>query len=366
MITIADQFPTSERGSASFELESRVDDEKMSVQYVTVTDGYEDVNKGRRHMIQSTMEGFENYLINHPEANMESEENKARDWFNKMPALRAWKQMMPSAMALYPLQRPEEKRLPNGASVDVFSRQLFRHSLDAIGIRTRAKIMETLMLEHVEASDEDEVKWVSLACGAAVPVLDAMQTINSNLPDKDIHITLVDINPEALDFAEGLAQRQGLVEGQDFTREESNLIRDMILTDDFVKRHGEESFDAVDMLGIFEYFDEKRSAAMLANAYKLLKPGGKLIIGNMLTTHPNIEFNQRAIGWPGIKPRSIDEVNEIINSAGITSENCEGFVPQDGVYLVVSIEKPAVEPVTVLPVTRAIGSSAIRQPQRIS
>lgn len=359
MNTVAD-IPSYERGSAVLEAKAEQEDQLISVQYVEVTDGYENKNKGRRHMVQATMNGFESYLVNHPDANVDSPENKARDWFNKMATMRSWKDMMPSAMALYPLQRPEERQLPNGAPIDAFSRQVFRHSIDAIGIRTRAKIMEGLMVEHVNGSDDENIKWVSLACGAAVPVLDALQAIDETSPEKDVHLTLVDINPEALDFAETLADHQGLTKDKDYSIEEANLIREMIISDEFVRRHGEESYDAVDMLGIFEYFDEKRSAAMLKNAYRLLKPGGKLIIGNMLTTHPNIQFNQRAIGWPGIKPRSIEEISAIISNADIDTAQAEGYVPQDGVYVVVAIEKPKLEVVSTLTRDHIIGATALR------
>jgi cyclopropane fatty-acyl-phospholipid synthase-like methyltransferase len=217
--------------------------------------------------------------------------------------------------------------------------------------------MTNLTVEHFKDSDEADIKWVSLACGAAVPVLDAVDGLRQTDNSKNVHLTLVDYDPEALNFAEYLAGKQGLEADADYSIESANLIRELIVSDAFVQRHGAESYDMVDMLGIFEYFDKEMSAKMLHNAFALVKEGGQLVLGNMLVTHDNLQLNQRAIGWPSIKPRSFEEIAEIIELAGIPVEQSEAYVPKDGVYAVVSIEKSAPAP---RPFPSRIAETALR------
>lgn len=321
------------------------------IEYLTTEDEYAD--HPERLVIQEEMLRFEQELRDHPEITIDSEDNHARNFlFGSSETMRSWATLMPNATALYPLQRPDETHLPNGVEIDDMARLVFRHSTDAIGIRSRAEVMKQKVQEHFTERRDTPKRWVSLACGAAVPVLDTLKDVDQSY---EPHLTLVDYDREALSFATELATAQGLSSEQ-YSIEETNLIKEMVLTDRYVQRHGEKSFDMVDMLGIFEYFDHKRASKMLANAHRLLSGDGLLIIGNMLDTHPTLEINRRAVGWPTIKPRSIEEILQIVSDAGIDAENTTVSIPEDGVYAVVSIkkaERPAGEPLFM-------GRSALR------
>lgn len=260
----------------------------------------------------------------------------SKEMYSEMPAMASWrKELVPGAIALYPLQYPEERYLPNGVEIDDLTRSMFTNSLDAIGIRSRAKVMSQLASDHI--SKEGATNWTSLACGAAVPVLNAVEDNRDKI--HDINLKLVDFDSSALDFAGDLAVDRGLVEGEEFEVMNRNLLRELIATDNLVKELGEESMDLVDALGIFEYFNENLSTKFLSNAYKLVKPGGAVVVANMLDTHPEIQFNQRVIGWPTIYPRSVDDVKEIIKEAGIDFENVSVTIPSDGIYAVFEIKK---------------------------
>src|SRR5690606_11985052 len=97
------------------------------------------------------------------------------------------------------------------------------------------------------------------------------------------------------------------------------------------------TFDAVDAVGIFEYLKRPdrefvynqvvRTPIMLAgadtfmrNAYELVKPGGILVIGNMLDTHPQLDFTMGVIQWPHIQPRAVRGMTHIMNAVGIDGE----------------------------------------------
>jgi len=260
----------------------------------------------------------------------------AAEMYASMPAMTSWRtELVPGAVALYPLQYPEERYLPNGVEIDDLTRAMFTDSLDAIGIRTRAKVMSHVAAGYI--NEKETTNWTSLACGAAVPVLNAIQD-NSEMIN-GINLKLVDFDPIALEFASDLAENRGLIEGEDFELMNRNLLKELIATDRLVKELGEESMELVDALGIFEYFSEKYSAKFLANAYKLVKPDGVLVAANMLDTHPEIHFNQRVIGWPTIYPRSIERLKSTIKEAGIDLENVSMTIPSDSIYAVFEIKK---------------------------
>ena len=111
-----------------------------------------------------------------------------------------------------------------------------------------------------------------------------------------------------------------------------------------------ESQDVIDILGFFEYIPKdnwvyKRTlrfpgaSKFLKEAYGLLKPGGVLIFGNMRDTHPQLDFTLHIVQWPLIIPRTIQEIETIIEEAEIDFKNVEFYSIDDGVYSVIKITK---------------------------
>jgi len=97
------------------------------------------------------------------------------------------------------------------------------------------------------------------------------------------------------------------------------------------------------MMGIFEYTggNSKRDpVSFLKSGYDMLYPGGRLIFGQMLDTRPNPDFTMGIIGWPYVQMRSPAEIMEIVVKAGISPKEVKMYFPTDGVYTVVSIDKP--------------------------
>lgn len=264
--------------------------------------------------------------------------------YSDKPALRAWRtNLVPSAKSLTPVYHAAHPTLPTGEPIDAGTRGYFLHSLDAIGIRTRAAIMAAVARHYIAANRT--TRWASLACSAAIPVFVALH----DRPPAGLDITLVDLDPDALAHAAEQAAQHGLREGVDFHLLQRHLIRDLITTAKLVAELGESSMDFVDMLGIFEYIPEesnglpgglKSAAVFLRNAFRLVRPGGALVAGNLLDTHTQLDFNQRGLGWPNIYARSRRTILRIITDAGIAAEQVTMRIADDGVFAVVEIRKP--------------------------
>lgn len=269
--------------------------------------------------------------------------------FAKSEVLEKWRKTMPTAEALYPLQKPHLKKLADGTVFDEVAERYFPHALDGVGIRSRASIMSRVMYEHFKnhkTSKQVPLKWASLACGAAIPVFDAASRLLSD--GKHLSLYLVDLDPKALKFAKKLADEEYEIT-EHIKLVKSNILRLKRLQ----RRVGKESQDAIDILGFFEYIPASKwkyrkykikimmpgAIEFLKTAYSLLKPGGILVLGNMRDSHPQLTFTTQVVRWPYIRPRSLERVMDIISSAGIDPENVTLYQAGDNVYTVAAITK---------------------------
>jgi hypothetical protein len=83
------------------------------------------------------------------------------------------------------------------------------------------------------------------------------------------------------------------------------------------------------------------AVTFLRNAFDCVRPGGVLVVGNMLDSHPELGLTINVIQWPHIQPRSIDEMLGIFATAGLAG-HVDVHLPVDGVYAVYAIHKPPI------------------------
>jgi SAM-dependent methyltransferase len=263
--------------------------------------------------------------------------NSARSMFyNRFPGngtMLEWQNDILKAKALYPLQKPHdaERVLPGG--VDQYARDVFMFAQDSIGIRTRAAIMKRSALEVASALPEDELTIVSLGSGAAVPTIDAVSAIKDKL-GKDVKMELCDLDGESLEIAKQLVEEAG-IPAESVSSYEGHFIRKL----HELKKQGA-SVDIVEALGLWEYLKRDVAVSLLRDAKTLVRPGGVIIVSNMLSNRRQLKFNQFGVGWPYVVPRSEDELVDIVAEAGFDTQNLTFSIPQDGVYGVMEIRQP--------------------------
>jgi cyclopropane fatty-acyl-phospholipid synthase-like methyltransferase len=252
-----------------------------------------------------------------------------------------WRDLVPSAMALLPIQAPHTTHLPWPAMTQLpQNRDYLLHIYDSIGIRSRAAVMADLLTEHARSNGGGS--WLSLACGAALSVLQAAV----KLPEQ-VTVDLVDLDPLALEYAAGFAQALGL---------EPNVTCRQVDLLDVARLPGEVpirgvGFDVVEMMGFFEYLpDQPRdidgsmsipsAGQFLQAALDLAAPGALVVFGNMLTTHPQKDFILKVVQWPYVRPRDLDELARLVSEVGVDPSQVTFYTPDDGVYAVVAIRLP--------------------------
>ncbi len=272
------------------------------------------------------------------------------------PSVGHWLSQVPTAAALHPLYDPEVATYTSGVPVDEGTREWFRNIADAHGIRSRAAVMRQL-LAATAADAGAGARWLSLACGAAQPIFRSMEEIaTTGVPTP--RATLADLDMAALRLAAAYARSHGLT--ADTVRlnvlDRRGLASVPSRWPGVRRRSGWiGAFDAVDAVGILEYLQaddwtytyngvvttRRRQAGAVTfvrNAFACVKPGGVLITGNMLDTHPQLGFTMDVIQWPHIQPRSIEEMLEIFEAADIRG-HVDVYLPTDGVYAVYALRK---------------------------
>lgn len=179
--------------------------------------------------------------------------------------------------------------------------------------------------------------------------MEAAHEVQSVAPK--LQITSVDFDKKALKLSRSISRQFGVA---NFRTIRANILDSKMLK----KLLGKTQADVVEILGLFEYLKPDdwifryhkvvvRGSKKLAGAktflnlaYSFVKPGGILIFGNMLTSHPHLDFTLNVVQWPHIQPRTTREVIDIIEQAGLEGEyKLEIYLPDDGVYAVYVLRK---------------------------
>lgn len=274
------------------------------------------------------------------------------------PTIADWLATVPTAAALHPLYNPDVDRLPSGVRLGEETRNWIRNLADGRGIRSRAHVLDALLVAEA-ANSRSAQRWLSLACGAAQPVLIAAATAASRGTRTPL-VTLADLDKQALRLAQSYAEGHGVAA-------QTTVVRTNVLQPEgFGHRSARpgrrspdswvEAFDVVDAVGILEYLRAPdwryhyrgvmRSGRTLAgtmtflrNAFACVRPGGLLVVGNMLDSHPQLGFTLDVVQWPHIQPRGVETMLEMFRDAGLQGQ-IDVYLPSDGVYAVYAIRKP--------------------------
>lgn len=273
-----------------------------------------------------------------------------------IPSSEYWLEQVPTVMALESLYDPQAEHYANGKKVSPEARVWLSNCLDGVGIRNRGQLTQRVIIR------EQPKRIVSLGSGAGRSVFAAARTLR-NMTGRPPETIMVDYDPNALDLSRSNAEKYNL--GATTRLRRKNILgRRQVAGNNIVERAlynkaglARQSAGVVDIIGVTEYLQEgdweykyngvvaptKKPMAgavtFLRNAYDLVSPGGVLLVGNMLDTHPQLGFTLNVVQWPHIQPRSIEQMSELFDKANLSADR-EAHLSADGVYGVYVIRKP--------------------------
>jgi len=289
---------------------------------------------------------------------MDFDNPATRRYVEQLESGRHWLSLIPSPAALHPIYEPETSHYPGGVPVCNGIREWFRNVADARGIRSRAAVVEQLLDRSIWTSGP-HAHWLSLGCGAARPVMRSLKGFAA-AGGPTPSATFADHSASSLQLVQDYAGQQDL-------RGHVQTVQAHILDPRGFKRLATglpgwrrasgwmESFDVVEAVGLLEYLKpgdwgvstggligrqhmQSGAVTFLRRAFECVRPGGLLVVGNMLDSHPQLGFTMDVIQWPHIQPRSVAEMLDIFDAAGLVG-HVDIHRPEDGVYAVYAIHK---------------------------
>lgn len=301
----------------------------VQVHYVTIKDKYDHRRYAvERRLFLTFTNALQSYLKKRPHIDFSSKRNVARSLTYLPAGIKTWSAYMPGAFATHPVHNPEVKRLAHDQKIDFMTRRLFRHSVDAIGLRNRAHIL-AWAVQQQSLTGRKRV-WLSLAAGSGQHVYDTLNLLDQHKP---YDVVISDINEEVLGFAEKIYQVQ-----RPKVREIEFKKID-VLSPDLATQLESNPPTVVDAMGLVEYLDSHQVEQLVRQLFESLVEGGMIAFTNMSPEHPHLDLHQRGLGWPGVKPRTIKDMVDIVERAGVPLENLTVFKSQDKVYGVYIIRK---------------------------
>ncbi|PJZ76905.1 class I SAM-dependent methyltransferase [Leptospira neocaledonica] len=235
--------------------------------------------------------------------NFSKDENEAHGFFFRR---QVWDFILQSAFMLrtnlkprgyagdYEMMRMVYENQPSGKTI--FSRLLHSYPLRipaADAVRNRRKMISDEIRDEMYRHYDSEFRIMSVACGPAEEIGDAFEEVTEM---ENVHFTLLDQDMEALrmamDNVERLKKEKGFSLNVNYI---NDSVRSMLRIRDLAKEWGQ--FDFIYSMGLFDYLTPPVAKAVLTRLFELLRPGGRLIVGNFHVRNPDKAFMEYWLDW---------------------------------------------------------------------
>lgn len=197
-----------------------------------------------------------------------------------------------------------------------FSKIINKHPLEhaaAQAVRNRRELI-TEMLHHQslgESSSSREIlRILSVACG---PVFEMRDVVRSPEDCEKYHFTLLDQDRYALlEAAQLIDEIEKSLDAKLAVDYLNASVRTMLATPKLSKKWGE--FDFVYSMGLFDYLTPPVASAVIQKLYQLLKPGGRMVVGNFHVSNPSRYYMEYWLDWV-IYYRTEEEFRNLLRNA---------------------------------------------------
>ena len=225
-------------------------------------------------------------------------------------------------------QTYDDVPIGNGMTGKVIDR-LALNSPAAQAVKNRRGLMTEEITKVIQANSGGKTNITSFACGPAQEVFDTFAQLED---PKILNVNLIDIDIKALAFVTDKIDELGL-SGR-INLHQANLIY-LAMGRKTLKLPAQ---DLVYSIGLIDYFNDALVVKLLNYAHKLLKPGGKIILGNFHPQNMLKGLMDHVIDWRLIH-RTEEDMNRLFESSSFASP-CTAFrYEQEKVNLFACCEK---------------------------
>jgi len=177
-------------------------------------------------------------------------------------------------------------------------------------VRNRLLLAESILTDKlVEVYERNgSVRLLSIACGAAQAVINAVSELKRR--GINVRVTLIDFDPDALEYARRMANEKGVSELLETKR--VNMFRNH----ESVKGN----FDVVEVIGFLDYLNKNNAKELVSYIKReLLSPGGYFLTANIMFNWDWL-FVRWNINWWMIY-RTPSQFANILVSGGFLQKN---------------------------------------------
>ena len=168
-------------------------------------------------------------------------------------------------------------------------------------VRNRRGLLSKKIMNILKLKENSNVNITSLASGPAREVFDVFETIEDS---ELLSVTLVDIDLQALAYVSEKRDKNRLK--RHIKLIPGNLIYIAVGREDLKIKNQ----DLVYSIGLIDYFEDKFVVTLLNYIHKLLKPGGRVVLGNFHPNNPEKAFMEYVWDWKLIH-RSNEQMNQL-------------------------------------------------------
>jgi SAM-dependent methyltransferase len=177
-------------------------------------------------------------------------------------------------------------------------------------VRSRFEQTANALAWHSLRRDDQAYNVLSVGAGPALDITGALSAIPAKQKVRT-SITLVDIDPNALEFAAGKVSEFVLADQLRCFR--ANLFR---FADDRELHSQLTKPDSLACAGLFDYLSDDVATKMLRRFWDLLAPGGLLLVGNFSPHNPTRAYMEWIGNWY-LNYRNGEQLRRLANEAGI-------------------------------------------------
>lgn len=221
----------------------------------------------------------------------------------------------------------------------IFAKLMHKHPVEteaAQAVRNRrsliAKKIKSIR-EEFQNQRSSSINFLSLACGPAFELKDIYQ---NGQDMKNLHCTLLDQDTDALDKAKSNVRAlEKRFRSKIKVRFLTDSVRTMICTPDLEVKWGK--FHFLYALGLFDYLTPPVARAVMKKIYKLLHPGGQLVIGNYHVKNPTRYYMEYWSDWV-LYYRTEEDLLSLFDSDGKAEKSID--FEETGSQMFLQIKKP--------------------------
>jgi SAM-dependent methyltransferase len=207
----------------------------------------------------------------------------------------------------------------------------FLNAPAAQAVRNRRGLLAEHIQTALEQASGETTRITSLACGPAAEIFDVFEALDD--PTR-LRATLIDIDLQALAFVSDKRDRLQLQRQIELVN--GNLVY-LATGRQQVKLAPQ---DLVYSIGLIDYFSDKFVILLLNYIHGLLRPGGKVVLGNFHPRNPNKALMDHILEWKLIH-RSEDDMNRLFMASSFAQPCTDMRFEQAGVNLFAECVKQA-------------------------